>query len=150
YGVAEAEVPDLAGHPRPTLYRDTEGYELPPHPDTLKKVVTMHLYLPTDLSQIHLGTALYQRKPGPLSKSDWQTSFTIARQYDFRPNRGYAFVANNSASRQSWHGRERLPAGAGIRNTLLNTFYSEPRDGYSGYLAEQAETLAPVIAPDGR
>src|SRR5262249_25239736 len=118
-----------------------EGYEMPPHPDTLKKVVTMHLYLPADLSQIHLGTALYQRKPGPLSKTDWRKSFTIVRQFEFRPNSGYAFVVNNSVSRQSWHGRKLHPAGAGIRNPLLNTFNSESRHGYSAYLEEEAEPL---------
>ena len=150
YGVKKTRVPDLAGHPRPTLYRDIEGYELPPHPDTLKKVVTMHLYLPADLSQIHLGTALYRRKPGPLSKSGWQTSFTVARQFEFRPNSGYAFVVNDSVSRQSWHGRELLPAGSGIRNTLLNTFYSEPRHGYSGYLDEEAESHEQVSSARSR
>jgi hypothetical protein len=141
YGVPEAGVPDLAGHPRPTLYREIEGYELPPHPDTLKKVVTMHLYLPVDLSQISLGTALHRREPGPFSGGGRQGSFTLVRQFEFKPNSGYAFVVNNSASRQSWHGRELLPAGAGVRNTLLNTYYSEPRDGYSGYLGEgEADT----------
>jgi hypothetical protein len=138
YGVENAEVPELAGHPRPTLYRDVEGFEIPPHPDTLKKVVTMHLFLPSDLSQIHLGTALYRRKPGPLSEGDGRANFAVARQFDFRPNSGYAFVVNDSAARQSWHGRERLPAGSGVRNTLLNTFYSQPRHGYSGYLEEEA------------
>jgi hypothetical protein len=141
YGVEEAAVPELAGHPRPTLYRDVEGFEIPPHPDTLKKVVTMHLYLPADLSQLHLGTTLYRRKPGPLSRGDRQTSFTVARQFEFRPNSGYAFVVNDSASRRSWHGRERLPTAAGVRNTLLNTFYADPRQGYSGYLEEAAETV---------
>jgi len=51
-------------------------------PDTLHRSVVgrgMHLYLPADLSQINLGTALYRRKPGPLSKSDWQTSFTYCQ-----------------------------------------------------------------------
>lgn len=144
YGVGETGVPDLAGYPRPTLYREVEGYELPPHPDTLKKVVTMHLYLPADLSQMHLGTALYRRKPGPLSRGDWHMSFALARQFEFRPNSGYAFVVNDSAARQSWHGRERLPAGAGVRNTLLNTFYSEPRHGYSGYLDAEAAALEHV------
>jgi hypothetical protein len=144
YGVKKAKVPDLAGHPRPTLYREIEGYELPPHPDTLKKVVTMHLYLPADLSQIHLGTTLYRRKPR--SKSDWQNSFAVARRFEFRPNSGYAFVVNDSGSRQSWHGCERLPAGAGIRNTLLNTFYAESRPAYSGYLDEEAEALEHVLA----
>jgi hypothetical protein len=150
YGVEEARVPDLAGHPRPTLYRDVEGFAIPPHPDTLKKVVTLHLFLPADLSQVHLGTSLYRRKPGPHSKSDWQTSFAIARQFEFRPNSGYAFVVNNSPSRQSWHGRERLPAGAGVRNTLLNTFYAEPRQGYSGYMEEEAETPEQVSAIQAR
>jgi len=150
YGVEEAAVPGLPGHPRPTLYRDGEGFEIPPHPDTLKKVVTLHLYLPADLSQIHLGTALYRRKPGPVSRGDWQTSFTVARQFEFRPNCGYAFVVNDCASRQSWHGRERLPTGSGVRNTLLNTFYSEPRQGYSGYLEEEDETLEQVSSTQAR
>jgi hypothetical protein len=144
YGVEEAAVPDLAGYPRPTLYRDVEGFEIPPHPDTLKKVVTMHLYLPADLGQIELGTALYQRKPGPLSKNDWHTSFTLVRQFEFRPNSGYAFVVNDSALRQSWHGRERLPTEVGVRHTLLNTFYVEPRAEYSGYLEEETEGVEPA------
>lgn len=128
YGVKEGAVPDLAGYPRPTLYRDTEGFAIPPHPDTLKKVVTMHLYLPAGLSQIDLGTTLYRRVSGK------PMVFAVARQFEFRPNSGYAFVVNDSATRQSWHGRERLPAGAGVRNTLLNTFYTEPRPEYSEYL----------------
>src|SRR5262249_18288040 len=74
-GVEETKVPDLAGHPRPTLYREIEGYELPPHPDTLKKVVTMHLYLPADDSQLHLGTSLYRRESGPFSRDDWRQGF---------------------------------------------------------------------------
>ena len=140
YGVEETKVPDLAGHARPTLYRDIEGFEIPAHPDTLKKVVTMHLYLPTDLSQLHLGTALYRRNSNPLSKSDWLSGFTKIKQFAFRPNSGYAFVVTGNGPRQSWHGCERLPPGAGVRNTLLNTFYADPRSGYSGYLQEAWET----------
>ena len=133
FGVKEGRVHELAGHARPTLYRDVEGFELPPHPDTPKKVVTMHLYLPADLSQIYLGTALYRRTPG---SSDAGDRFTAAKMVEFRPNSGYAFVVNNSGTRQSWHGREPLPAGAGVRNSLLNTFYSEPRQGYADYLQD--------------
>ena len=39
----------------------------------------------------------------------------------------------NTLTRKSWHGRERLPEGAGVRNTLLNTFYEEPREEFRGY-----------------
>ncbi|MBY0460426.1 MAG: hypothetical protein K2V38_24180, partial [Gemmataceae bacterium] len=108
FGVGEADVPELAGHPRPTLYRDAEGFEIPPHPDTLKKVVTMHLFLPPDLSQLGLGTALYRRIAGPVARGDW-SGFERVKQFAFRPNSGYAFVVSDGPSRQSWHGRERLP-----------------------------------------
>lgn len=132
FGVEEARVSDLPGHPRPTLYRDTDGFELPPHPDTLKKVVTMHLYLPADLTQRHLGTTLYRRAAGD--------GFEAVRRLEFRPNSGYAFAVSDGPGRQSWHGCERLPAGSGARNTLLNTYYADPRDEYAGYL---------IHGPDG-
>lgn len=134
YGVSESKAPDLAGFSRPTLYRETEGFEIPPHPDTRKKVVTMHLYFPADLTQIGLGTALYRRKPLALPVGGWRKRFTQVKQFEFRPNSGYAFVVNNTITKKSWHGREELPAGSGVRNTLLNTFYETPREGYDGYL----------------
>jgi len=134
YGIDESRVPHLPGHSRPTLYREVDGFEIPPHPDTRKKIVTMHLYLPADLSQIGLGTALYKRRPLSLPFGNWQRRFEKIKQFDFRPNSGYAFVVNNTLTKRSWHGRERLPEGAGIRNTLLNTFYAEPREGFFGYL----------------
>src|SRR5262249_5090283 len=55
YGLPQSQVGQLPGYARPTLYRETEGFEIPPHPDTRKKVVTMHLYLPADRSQLDLG-----------------------------------------------------------------------------------------------
>jgi hypothetical protein len=133
YGVAQSNVAQLAGHSRPTLYRETEGFEIPPHPDTRKKVVTMHLYLPADRSQLDLGTALYRRKLLAWPFAAWHHRFEKVKQFTFQPNSGYAFVVNNKIARKSWHGREQLPPGAGIRNTLLNTFYETPREGFFGY-----------------
>ena len=53
-----------------------------------------------------------------------------------RANISHAFVVNNTLTRKSWHGREELPAGAGVRNTLLNTFYESAREGFDGYLSK--------------
>jgi hypothetical protein len=141
YAVPLDQAGDLPGFSRPTLYREIDGFEIPPHPDTRKKVVTMHLYLPADLSQVGLGTALYRRRPLALPVGPWPRRFARVKQFEFRPNSGYAFVVNNTLLKKSWHGRERLPAGAGVRNTLLNTFYASPRDGYAGYLDPAAAPL---------
>ena len=60
--------------------------------------------------------------------------FEKVKQFPFKANSAYAFVVNNTIGKRSWHGREKLPSGAGVRNTLLNTFYEEQREGYYGYL----------------
>jgi hypothetical protein len=134
FGVAESETSRLAGYSRPTLYRETDGFEIAPHPDTRKKIVTMHLYWPADETQLDLGTALFRRRMIAWPFGTWQRRFVKVKQFPFRPNSGYAFVVNNKLGKRSWHGRERLPAGSGVRNTLLNTFYAQPREGYCGYL----------------
>lgn len=130
YGISTNEVPDLAGYARPVLFRETEGFEIPPHPDTRKKVVTMHLYLPRDRSQLGLGTALYQRRTFAWPFGTWHHKFIKVKQFSFQPNSGYAFVVNNTLTKKSWHGREKLPAGAGVRNTLLMTYYETPKEGF--------------------
>ena len=135
YGVPRSDASTLEGYARPTLYRETEGFEIPPHPDTRRKVVTMHLYWPADRSQLGLGTGLYRRKLLAWPFGSWHHRFERVKQFLFQPNSGYAFVVNNTLTKKSWHGRETLPAGAGVRNTLLNTFYETPRDGFTGYLS---------------
>ena len=141
YGVNRSAVPELAGFARPTLYRETDGFEIAPHPDTRKKVVTMHLYLPADRSQLDLGTALYRRRLLAWPFGSWHKRFVKVKQFAFQPNSGYAFVVNNTFRRKSWHGRERLRDGAGARNTLLNTFYEDPRPAFLP-LAEQQPLAA--------
>ena len=109
YGVSEEQVPELAGYSRPTLYRETDGFEIPPHPDTRKKIVTMHLYWPADRSQLDLGTALYRRKVLAWPFGGWQNRFAKVKQFPFQPNSGYAFVVNNTLTRKSWHGANGFP-----------------------------------------
>ncbi len=142
YGSNVGDVAKLAGHSRPTLYRETDGFEIPPHPDTRKKVVTMHLYLPAGYDQLDLGTALYRRKLLGWPFGTWHNRFTKVKQFEFKPNSCYAFVVNNTLSKKSWHGRERLRDGAGVRDTLLNTFYDTPREGFHGYLMEEGQRWA--------
>ncbi len=127
YGISEKEASGLAGYARPTLYRETDGYEIAPHPDTRRKVVTMQIYLPADNSQLALGTALYRRRILALPIGSWHHRFAKVKQFPFAPNSGYAFVVNNALRKKSWHGREELPPGSGVRNTLLNTFYDTPK-----------------------
>ena len=130
YGVPESQVGMLAGYARPVLYRETEGFEIPPHPDTRRKVVTMQWYLPADRTQLGLGTALYRRKLLSWPFGSWHHRFVKIKQFAFQPNSAYAFVVNNTLGKKSWHGREKLPADAGVRNTLQSTFYERPRAGF--------------------
>jgi hypothetical protein len=134
YGVSKSEVAQLPGYSRPTLYRETAGFEISPHPDTRRKVVTMQLYLPADRSQLNLGTALYRRKLLAWPLGSWHYRFAKVKQFPFQPNSAYAFVVNNTLTKKSWHGREKLPDGVGMRNTLLNTFYESSRAEFGGYL----------------
>src|SRR5262249_39328885 len=109
YAVSEADVPHLAGYSRPTLYRETEGFEIPPHPDTRKKVVTMHLYLPADRSQLGLGTALYRRRLLAWPVRGWRPRFVEVKQFAFRPHTRDAFVINNHLTHNNSHRRDKLP-----------------------------------------
>lgn len=130
FGVPPAQTPRLAAYARPTLYREVEGFEIAPHPDTRKKIVTMHLYLPADRSQLDLGTALYRKKILAWPFGSWRHRFVKVKQFPFQPNSGYAFVVNNSLTKKSWHGREKLPPGSGVRDSLLTTFYETAREEF--------------------
>ena len=126
FDIPPAQVEKIVTFCKPSLMRDLEGYEIPPHPDGRAKVVTMQLYLPCDRSQLGLGTALYKRRLTSLrGLFSWHGRFQKIKQFPFAPNSGYAFVVSNSLRRKSWHGREKLPAGAGVRNSILNLYFSD-------------------------
>src|ERR1700761_7763137 len=121
-----AAVDDLRLVAKPVLYRDSDGYQIKPHPDTRKKVVTMQLYCPTDESQADLGTTLYQASLKGLFHVG---SYCLepVKTIPFLPNVGYAFVvlkAYHSLSQMSWHGRPKVKTTA-PRITILNTFYRD-------------------------
>jgi hypothetical protein len=131
FDIPETQVDKIVTFCKPSLMRDLEGYEIPPHPDGRAKVVTMQLYLPRDNSQLGLGTALYKRRLTSLKGLfSWHGRFQKVKQFPFAPNSGYAFVVSNSLRRKSWHGREKLPAGAGVRNSILNLYFANDEREY--------------------
>ena len=130
YSIPETKVEEIKTYPKAILFRETRGYYIKPHPDTRKKVITFQLALPKDDSQKHLGTTMYKKS---LLPSDMLTSprgFTKEGQYPFIPNSAFSFVVTNSLLKRSWHGREALTAEDGIRNSLLNIYYTTPQAQY--------------------
>ena len=116
---------------KPVVYRDTDGYQIKPHPDTRKKVVTMQLYCPSDTSQEALGTTLYRASLKGLFHVG---SYCLepVKTIPFLPNVGYAFVvlkAYHSLTKMSWHGRPRIETDK-PRISILNTFYMNEHVGF--------------------
>ena len=122
---------DLELVAKPVLYRDGDGYQIKPHPDTRKKVVTMQLYCPADSSQEALGTTLYRASLKGLFHVG---SYCLepVKTIPFLPNVGYAFVvlkAYHSLTRMSWHGRPTIKTDQ-PRISILNTFYMNEHVGF--------------------
>ena len=131
FGVACDAVEKIVAFPKPSLYRDLDGYEIPPHPDGRAKIVTMQFYLPRDRSQIELGTALYKRHFNSVrGLYSWHGRFRKVKQFPFLPNTGYAFAVSNSLGKKSWHGRETVPSGIGVRNSIITFYFASDERGY--------------------
>ncbi len=126
-----ADADDLRLVAKPVVYRDSDGYQIKPHPDTRKKVVTMQLYCPTDASQEALGTTLYRASlKGVMHVGSY--CLEPVKTLPFLPNVGYAFVvlkAYHSLTKMSWHGRPAIKADQ-PRITILNTFYINEQAGF--------------------
>ena len=122
---------DLKLVAKPVIYRDRDGYWMKPHPDKRKKVVTMQLYCPADISQEVLGTTLYRASLKGLFHVG---SFCLepVKTIPFLPNVGYAFVvlkAYHSLTKMSWHGRPPIRTDQ-PRISIINTFYKNEYVGF--------------------
>jgi hypothetical protein len=122
---------DLKLVAKPVVYWDRDGYQIKPHPDTRKKVVTMQLYCPAGISQEDLGTTLYRASIKGLFHVG---SYCLepVKTIPFLPNVGYAFVvlkAYHSLTRMSWHGRPPIKTDR-PRISILNTFYVNESVGF--------------------
>jgi len=118
---------------KPVLYKDSDGYQIKPHPDTRKKVVTMQLYCPADDKQADLGTTLYQASlKGLLHPGSY--CLEPVKTLPFLPNVGYAFVvlkAYHTLTKMSWHGRPLVKTTVDRpRISILNTFYVNETVGF--------------------
>ena len=100
-----------------SLARDIEDYRIDPHPDGWPAIVTAQFYLPADMSQKDLGTSFYIERP--LLRRAFLGRYEELKRMPFAPNSGYFFAVNDLPGHRSLHGRERIRAGAGVRNTML-------------------------------
>lgn len=130
-GTTPAEAAATPGYPLPELFRETAGYEIKPHPDTRRKLVTMQVSLAADDSQRAMGTEFYRRSLNPLAMLREPRGFDVVKQMAFVPNAAYAFVVLNTLRLKSWHGRTRIDGLCGVRNSILNIWYAKREDGNS-------------------
>jgi hypothetical protein len=114
------------------LVRDFTHYDIAPHTDTPRKLVSLLFYLPGDDRLRHLGTSLYvPRDPTRRCEGTAHHSFAdflkIATA-EFRPNSLLAFFKNDVA----FHGVEPIQDADIERNLLLYNIYVDkvvPRPG---------------------
>jgi hypothetical protein len=130
FSIAKDCVNDIKAYPRAMLFREFEGYTIPAHPDSRKKIATFQLALPKDNSQQHLGTTMYKKSLHPSDLLSKPLGFSKAGQYPFIPNSVFSFSVINTLLKKSMHGREALTAEDGIRNSLLNIYYTNPQSTY--------------------
>ena len=129
FGVSQEAAAAVAGYPLPELFRETAGYEIKPHPDTRRKLVTMQIALPPDDRQRDIGTEFYRRSFSPLALLRKPCGFEVVKRAPFLPNVAYVFAVINSLRLKSWHGRTILGGNVGVRNTILNIWYVDAAKG---------------------
>lgn len=99
----------------PIFYKDFPGYFIRVHEDSPIKVATLQFYLPSDESQVHLGTSFHEKTAN---------GFELLKTNSFRPNSGYAFVRTSN----SWHSVKQMGANEKERNTLALTIYIKGKE----------------------
>lgn len=128
---------DLEFQSETLLVQDTTNYNLGPHSDSPRKVITMLFYLPPDRSQLHLGTSMYLpndpdfRCPGGPHYD--RASFSRLHTQPFAPNSLFAFFKTDN----SFHGVEPV-ADPNTRRWLLL---------YDIYVRDPAMLKKPAPAP---
>ncbi|QKX16174.1 hypothetical protein [Microbulbifer sp. YPW1] len=132
FKVTTSAVPDIEAHPKTGYFCDHSGYQISPHRDVARKIVTMQVYLPADRSQESMGTSLYER--GIIGRLQYEfrklglgkkSGFREVKRFPFVPNSAYAFVVG----KHSWHGRPEIH-GESERRSLMQIYYANPSEPF--------------------
>lgn len=106
------------------LVQDVTNYQLGPHTDAMRKVITFLFYLPRDRSQSHLGTSIYRpRKAGFKCRGGPhypRHEFECVSTMPFIPNSLFVFFKNDV----SFHGVEPVEDPDTRRWLLLYDIYA--------------------------
>jgi hypothetical protein len=99
-------------YPIPILVRDQPGYRIGIHADALTKAITVQFYLPSDMSQAHLGTVFHTTRA--------QDGSDKPLAMRFLPATGYAFAVRK---KESWHSAPTTTEADGERRSIMLTYY---------------------------
>jgi hypothetical protein len=102
---------DVGMYPLPLLTRDVPGYQIPIHPDTRWKGITVQFYLPRDRSAEHVGTVFHKRK----EDGTYEASYRMP----FWPNTGYAFAVGQ----ETYHSVDVVGPEVPTRDSILLTYF---------------------------
>jgi len=121
-------VETLSFYPVPMLLRDFGGYRIGVHGDSMRKAITVQLYLPRNASQAHLGTLLHEDRTGEAAAR------IIPLQ--FLPATGYAFPVMRH---ESWHSVAATSEADGARDSLMISYQVQDTPG--AWLIERLKRL---------
>jgi len=123
-------------YPVPILTRDTAGYFITAHSDTLWKGITVQFYLPSDNSTQQIGTIFHEALPNGKKPKRAQMLFA--------PNTGYAFaVADNT-----WHSVGLVGPEVKTRDSILLTYFVD--GGAWRFLRNRGRRLQNVLLNEMR
>jgi hypothetical protein len=126
-------VENLSFYPVPMLLRDFGGYRIGIHGDSMRKAITVQLYLPSDTSQAHLGTLLHEGRTGEAAER--------ILPLQFLPATGYAFPVMRH---ESWHSVAATSEADGVRDSLMISYMVQDTAGT--WLIERLKRLWLVLA----
>lgn len=106
--------------PDSLIVEDSEGYSIKPHTDMPKRLMTVLIYLPEDMSMTQYGTSFYRPKVDMSGKDLRQHHpfelFDRVATVDFIPNRLVAFIRDDN----TFHGVETVTAPPHPRRLIIH------------------------------